>query len=117
MTVLATSIRVGSMFLLLSAIAFGQGGGRGPVNREANVTPVPFERILHAKQEPQNWLTYSGQAEPAPQRAHADHAGERQGSHAQVGVPIALAREARSHAAGGRRRYVHGSGHQRRLSR
>jgi alcohol dehydrogenase (cytochrome c) len=31
-----------------------------PANREANVTPVPFERILHADQEPQNWLTYSG---------------------------------------------------------
>jgi glucose dehydrogenase len=30
------------------------------VNREAPVTPVPFERILHASQEPQNWLTYSG---------------------------------------------------------
>ena len=35
-------------------------GGRGPVNREAPVTPVPFERILRANQEPQNWLTYSG---------------------------------------------------------
>ena len=44
----------------LAAVAFGQGGGRGPVNREANVTPVPFERILRANQEPQNWLTYSG---------------------------------------------------------
>ncbi len=32
----------------------------GPANKEANVTPVPFERILHASQEPQNWLTYSG---------------------------------------------------------
>jgi alcohol dehydrogenase (cytochrome c) len=31
-----------------------------PANHEANVTPVPFERILHANQEPQNWLTYSG---------------------------------------------------------
>jgi alcohol dehydrogenase (cytochrome c) len=30
------------------------------VNREAPVSPVPFERILHASQEPQNWLTYSG---------------------------------------------------------
>src|ERR1051326_4978842 len=35
--------------------------GRGtPPNREASVTSVPFERILHANQEPQNWLTYSG---------------------------------------------------------
>lgn len=32
-----------------------------PANREAAVTPVPFDRILHAsQQEPQNWLTYSG---------------------------------------------------------
>src|ERR1043165_8769721 len=36
-----------------------QGRG-GPANREAPVTPVPFERILHSNQEPQNWLTYSG---------------------------------------------------------
>jgi alcohol dehydrogenase (cytochrome c) len=31
-----------------------------PVNREAPVSVVPFERILRAGQEPQNWLTYSG---------------------------------------------------------
>jgi alcohol dehydrogenase (cytochrome c) len=36
-----------------------QGRG-GPPNREAPVTPVPFERILRSNQEPQNWLTYSG---------------------------------------------------------
>jgi alcohol dehydrogenase (cytochrome c) len=39
---------------------WGQGGFGGPVNREAPVTPVPFDRILRANQEPQNWLTYSG---------------------------------------------------------
>lgn len=48
------------LILPLAAFAFGQGGGRGPVNREANVNPVSFDRILHASQEPQNWLTYSG---------------------------------------------------------
>ena len=32
----------------------------GIVNKEAPVTPVPFERILRADKEPQNWLTYSG---------------------------------------------------------
>jgi alcohol dehydrogenase (cytochrome c) len=31
-----------------------------PVNREAPVTKVPFERILRANAEPQNWFTYSG---------------------------------------------------------
>src|SRR5438128_1796626 len=31
-----------------------------PVNREAPVTNVPFERIQRADKEPQNWLTYSG---------------------------------------------------------
>ena len=31
-----------------------------PANREAPVSVVPFERILRASQEPQNWLTYSG---------------------------------------------------------
>ncbi len=30
------------------------------VNRDAPVTNVPFERILRAAAEPQNWLTYSG---------------------------------------------------------
>ena len=46
-------------FASLSGFLFAQGG-RGPVNREAPVTEVPFQRILNAKQEPQNWLTYSG---------------------------------------------------------
>src|SRR5436190_392124 len=49
--------------LLLLAFAattvLAQGPG-GPANREAPVTPVPFERILRSNQEPQNWLTYSG---------------------------------------------------------
>jgi alcohol dehydrogenase (cytochrome c) len=35
-------------------------GGRGNTNREAPVKPVPFDRIVHANQEPQNWLTFSG---------------------------------------------------------
>src|ERR1700680_4540708 len=46
------------LLLALSALARAQFGP--PVNREASVTSVPFERILHADQEPQNWLTYSG---------------------------------------------------------
>src|ERR1051326_8745019 len=48
--------------LLLTCAAttiFAQGRG-GPPNREAPVTPVSFERILRSNQEPQNWLTYSG---------------------------------------------------------
>ncbi len=47
------------MLLALAALASGQGRGPAP-NREAPVTSVPFERILKANQEPQNWLTYSG---------------------------------------------------------
>lgn len=39
---------------------FAQDGRGGPQNREAPVSPVPFERILGASGEPQNWLTYSG---------------------------------------------------------
>src|SRR5918911_5545523 len=50
-------------YLLLLACTvttvLAQGRG-GPVSREAPVTPVPFERILRSNQEPQNWLTYSG---------------------------------------------------------
>jgi alcohol dehydrogenase (cytochrome c) len=50
-----------SAFLLFSCAMLGWAqGGRGPVNREAPVTPVPFSRILNAAKEPQNWLTYSG---------------------------------------------------------
>lgn len=47
------------MLLLLAPAAWAQRGG-GPVNREAAVSEVPFERILRADHEPQNWLTYSG---------------------------------------------------------
>src|SRR6185369_600569 len=48
--------------LLLTCVAttvLAQGRGGAP-SREAPVTPVPFERILRSNQEPQNWLTYSG---------------------------------------------------------
>src|SRR5690242_14381236 len=47
------------MIVCTATTAFAQGRG-GPPNREAPVTPVPFERILRSNQEPQNWLTYSG---------------------------------------------------------
>src|SRR5689334_12568310 len=43
----------------VAATLLGQGQ-QGPQNREAPVTNVPFERILKANQEPQNWLTYGG---------------------------------------------------------
>src|SRR5579864_3154201 len=46
-------------FVSLTGFLFAQGRG-GPANREAPVTNVPFERILKANQEPQNWLSYSG---------------------------------------------------------
>jgi len=48
------------LFATITAPLWAQGGRGGPQNREAPVTPVPFERILRANQEPQNWLTYSG---------------------------------------------------------
>ena len=46
-------------FVSVAGLMFAQGRG-GPVNRDAPVTDVPFERILKANQEPQNWLSYSG---------------------------------------------------------
>jgi alcohol dehydrogenase (cytochrome c) len=49
----------GFLILALAALALGQGG-RGQASREAPIKSVPFERILGANQEPQNWLTYSG---------------------------------------------------------
>jgi alcohol dehydrogenase (cytochrome c) len=48
------------VFVTITAPLWAQGGRGGPQNREAPVTPVPFERILRASREPQNWLTYSG---------------------------------------------------------
>ena len=48
------------LFVTITAPLWAQGGRGGPQNREAPVTPVPFERILRANQEPQNWLTFSG---------------------------------------------------------
>ena len=54
-----TPLRSAVPFVILSAVAWAQLN-QAPVNREAPVTAVPFERILHANQEPQNWLTYSG---------------------------------------------------------
>ena len=47
------------LLLCTATTVLAQGRG-GPANREAPVTPVPFERILRSNQEPRNWLTYSG---------------------------------------------------------
>ena len=47
------------LLLAISAMGWAQGG-RGPVNRDAPVTAVPFNRVLNSAKEPQNWLTYSG---------------------------------------------------------
>ncbi len=46
--------------MLLSAAGLLRAQNPAPASREAPVNDVPFERILHAGQEPQNWLTYSG---------------------------------------------------------
>jgi alcohol dehydrogenase (cytochrome c) len=34
--------------------------GPPQISKEAPISPVPFERILNAGKEPENWLTYSG---------------------------------------------------------
>ncbi len=47
------------LVLAIPALMWAQGRG-GPPSREAKVNDVPFDRILKANQEPQNWLTYSG---------------------------------------------------------
>src|SRR5580698_6193741 len=52
----------GFLLLALAALASAQSPlppQAGP-SREAPVTSVPFERILGANKEPQNWLSYSG---------------------------------------------------------
>ena len=43
----------------MAGFALAQGGGPAPA-RQAPVTDVPFSRILASDQQPQNWLTYSG---------------------------------------------------------
>ena len=48
------------LFIAMTASLSAQGGRGGGSGREAPVKPVPFERILRADDEPQNWLTYSG---------------------------------------------------------
>jgi alcohol dehydrogenase (cytochrome c) len=48
------------LLLSVASVVWSQGPGRGPVNKDAPVTNVPFDRLLHAANEPQNWLTYSG---------------------------------------------------------
>ena len=54
------NIRTCALLALSSTgLLWGQGAPP-PVDKEAPVTPVPFDRILRANQEPQNWLTYSG---------------------------------------------------------
>jgi alcohol dehydrogenase (cytochrome c) len=48
------------VFLLLSVAGLVRAQNGPVIEREAPVTSVPFERILNAAKEPQNWLTYSG---------------------------------------------------------
>src|SRR5277367_699369 len=48
------------VFLLLSVTCLVRAQNGPVIEREAPVTSVPFERILNAGSEPQNWLTYSG---------------------------------------------------------
>jgi alcohol dehydrogenase (cytochrome c) len=53
-------MKIQPYFLLACAGFVMAQGPVAPPAKEANVKPVPFERILKADQEPQNWLTYSG---------------------------------------------------------
>ncbi len=53
-------MKIRAILLLCAAGMLRAQGGPPPANKEANVSSVPFDRIVHASQEPQNWLTYSG---------------------------------------------------------
>jgi alcohol dehydrogenase (cytochrome c) len=53
-------MKVRLLLLAAASVTLWAQGRGGPPNRDATVTPVPFERILAASREPQNWLTYSG---------------------------------------------------------
>src|SRR5580698_4040379 len=52
----------GFLLVTLAALASAQSPlpPQAPPSREAPVSNVPFERILGANKEPQNWLSYSG---------------------------------------------------------
>jgi alcohol dehydrogenase (cytochrome c) len=52
-------MRITFVFLCLSVVVSAQAPPPQR-NKDAPVTPVPFERILKASQTPQDWLTYSG---------------------------------------------------------
>src|SRR5215471_20193395 len=45
--------------LFVAATILAQGG-QAPPSREAPVTVVPFDRLLKANDEPNNWMTYGG---------------------------------------------------------
>src|SRR5580700_1798206 len=59
---LETNCLTGFLLLTFAALASAQSPlpPQAPPSREAPVSNVPFERILGANKEPQNWLTYSG---------------------------------------------------------
>ncbi len=48
------------VFLCAASGLLRAQGGPPPASKTAPVTNVPFERIVNANKEPQNWLTYSG---------------------------------------------------------
>ena len=69
---------------------------------------LSYERIRHAKAEPQNWLTYLGRLlRSARDGARADHADERQESPKQVGRADAGRLHSAVDSVGGGRRHVH----------
>jgi alcohol dehydrogenase (cytochrome c) len=53
-------VKIRILLLATAATTLSAQGQFGPQNREATISPVPFERILGANREPQNWLTFSG---------------------------------------------------------
>ena len=57
--ILALNLKTLALLSGFCALVWGQGGPP-QVNKDAPVTPVPFDRILKSNLEPKNWLTYSG---------------------------------------------------------
>ena len=56
------------------------------LSARASHAQVPYDRILRAAAEPQNWLTYNGTLQqPALQHARADHAGQRRRTSSRSG--------------------------------
>ena len=95
------SIYIGMVLLASSLLSYGQ---------------VTYERLLNADDEPEHWLSYSG-AYHSRRFSNLDQINrrERQGSRAEMGLPVRVTGEVSGHSARGGWRDVSDATAQRHL--